>query len=177
MMHTAPAIPRLGVPEYSWWSEALHGVGRLGRSGHRLSAGDRQWRRPSIPEAVEKLGDIIATEAGHLQRRPPPGPGGPDVSRPDGLDPTINIFRDPRWGRGQETYGEDPYLTTQMGLAMVRGLQGHDPRYLKLSACAKHLPSTADPRASGTASMSGRVPTTSGTPICPPSGNWWSTAG
>ena len=138
MMHTAPAIPRLGVPEYSWWSEALHGVGR---SGEAVTVFPQAIALAAAfdPDAVERLGGITATEARAIfnedQRL------GRTTLMYRGLTvwtPNINIFRDPRWGRGQETYGEDPFLTAQLGLAMVRGLQGHDPRYLKLSACAKH---------------------------------------
>ena len=138
MMHTAPAIPRLGVPEYSWWSEALHGVGR---SGEAVTVFPQAIAMAATfdPDAVERLGGITATEARAIfneDRRQ-----GRTALMYRGLTvwtPNINIFRDPRWGRGQETYGEDPFLTAQMGLAMVRGLQGRDPRYLKLSACAKH---------------------------------------
>jgi beta-glucosidase len=139
MMHTAPAIPRLGVPEYSWWSEALHGVAR---SGEAVTVFPQAIALAATfdPDAVERLGDITATEARAIfneDRRQ-----GRAARMYRGLTvwtPNINIFRDPRWGRGQETYGEDPLLTARMGLAMVRGLQGRDPRYLKLSACAKHF--------------------------------------
>jgi len=138
LMHTAPAVPRLGVAEYSWWSEALHGVGR---SGETVTVFPQAIALAATfdPEAVERLGDITATEARAIfneDRRL-----GRTARMYRGLTvwtPNVNIFRDPRWGRGQETFGEDPFLTARMGLAMVRGLQGVDSRYLKLAACAKH---------------------------------------
>ncbi len=145
MQSTAPAIPRLGVPAYNWWNEALHGVA--------------QGRATVFPQAIalaatwdtdlmHRVADIISTEArakynDALKR---PAPAGPETlmtlpGRTAGLtywSPNINIFRDPRWGRGQETYGEDPYLTGRMGVAFVTGMQGKDPRYLKVVATPKH---------------------------------------
>ncbi len=136
MLYDAPAIERLGIPEYNWWNECLHGVGRAGVAtvfpqAIGLAA---TWD----DDLVRRIGTAIADEArakyNDWQRR-----GIRQIYT--GLTfwtPNINIFRDPRWGRGQETYGEDPYLTGRMGLALVRGLQGDDPRYLKVAACAKH---------------------------------------
>ena len=139
LMHTAPAVPRLGVPEYSWWSEALHGVAR---SGEAVTVFPQAIALAATfdDDAVRRLGDITATEARAIfneDRRL-----GRAARMYRGLTvwtPNVNIFRDPRWGRGQETYGEDPFLTARLGLAMVRGLQGDDPRRLKLAACAKHF--------------------------------------
>jgi beta-glucosidase len=136
MLYEAPAIERLGIPEYNWWNECLHGVGRAGVAtvfpqAIGLAA---TWD----DDLVRRVGTAISDEArakyNDWQRR-----GLRQIYT--GLTfwtPNINIFRDPRWGRGQETYGEDPYLTGRMGLALVRGLQGDDPRYLKAAACAKH---------------------------------------
>lgn len=131
-----PAIPRLDILEYDWWNECLHGVARSGTA-------------TVFPQAIglaatfdiammKKVADIISDEARakhhEAQRKQ-------DYARYTGLtfwSPNINIFRDPRWGRGHETYGEDPYLTGQMGMAFVRGLQGDNPKYLKVVATAKH---------------------------------------
>ncbi len=136
MLYEAPAIERLGIPEYNWWNECLHGVGRAGIAtvfpqAIGLAA---TWD----DDLVRRIGTAISDEArakySDWQRR-----GRRQIYT--GLTfwtPNINIFRDPRWGRGQETYGEDPYLTGRMGLALVRGLQGDDARCLKTAACAKH---------------------------------------
>jgi beta-glucosidase len=137
MTMTAAAIPRLGIPEYTWWNEGLHGIARSGYA-------------TVFPQAVglaatwdatlmHSVGDTISTEARAKYA---------DAIAHDnhriyfGLtiwSPNINIFRDPRWGRGQETYGEDPYLTSRMGLAFITGLQGDDPKYLKVVATPKHF--------------------------------------
>jgi beta-glucosidase len=136
MMNAAPAIERLDIPEYEWWNEGLHGVARAGYA-------------TVFPQAIglaatwdtnlmAQVADVISTEARakhnefvrHNER-----------GRYQGLtfwSPNINIFRDPRWGRGQETYGEDPYLTARLGVEFVKGLQGSDPRYLKVVATPKH---------------------------------------
>ncbi len=137
MKHQAGAIPRLGVPAYQWWNEALHGVARLGYAtvfpqGIGLGA---MWD----PALMHRIGDAISTEArakynNALKKSP-------DNVDP-GLDywaPNINIFRDPRWGRGQETYGEDPYLTGRNAVQFIKGLQGDDIRYLKTIATPKHF--------------------------------------
>jgi len=138
MMYTAPAIARFNIPAYNWWSEALHGVGR---SGDKVTVFPQAIAMAATfsTEDLEKMGDITSTEARAIFNEDLRQ--GKEATIYRGLTfwtPNINIFRDPRWGRGQETYGEDPYLTGQMGMAFVRGLQGNDPRYLKASACAKH---------------------------------------
>jgi beta-glucosidase len=136
MQHTAPAIPKLGIPSYDWWNEALHGVAR---SGHATvfpqAIGMAATWDASL---IHQEGRVIATEArakfNQAQRK-----GNHSIYY--GLtfwSPNINIFRDPRWGRGQETYGEDPFLTSQLGVAFVRGLQGNNPKYLEVVATPKH---------------------------------------
>ena len=136
MMNTSVAIDRLGIPAYDWWNESLHGIARAGLAtvfpqaiGLAATFDDElNYQTYSIAsdEARAKYNDFIAQ----------------DVRRQySGLTfwtPNINIFRDPRWGRGQETYGEDPYLTTRMGVAVVKGLQGDNPDFFKTHACAKH---------------------------------------
>src|SRR6266508_2619653 len=136
MMNAAPAIERLGIPAYEWWNEALHGVARAGYAtvfpqAIGLAA---TWDT----DLMNQVADVISTEARakhhEFVRHNEHG-------RYKGLtfwSPNINIFRDPRWGRGQETYGEDPYLTARLGVAFVKGLQGNDPRYLKVVATPKH---------------------------------------
>ncbi|HZB45640.1 MAG TPA: glycoside hydrolase family 3 N-terminal domain-containing protein, partial [Pyrinomonadaceae bacterium] len=136
MMNAAPAIPRLGVPEYDWWNEALHGVAFNGVATvfpQAIGLG-----ATFDPRLVRSVAEVISTEARakyhEAQRRG-------DRARFRGLtfwSPNINIFRDPRWGRGQETYGEDPYLTGRLGVEFVKGLQGDDPKYLKTVATPKH---------------------------------------
>jgi beta-glucosidase len=136
--HAAPAIPRLHVPQYNWWNEGLHGVARAGVAtvfpqAIGLAA---TWDVPLVQETAE----AIATEfrAKYVENVKPDG--GTEQYR--GLtvwSPNVNIFRDPRWGRGQETYGEDPYLTSRLGVAFVHGLQGTDPRYLETVATPKHF--------------------------------------
>jgi len=136
MVDQAPAIPRLGIPEYNWWNECLHGVARAGLAtvfpepiGSAASFDADLINRignATSDEARAKYNDFIR-QGKH--------------DRYEGLtfwSPNINIFRDPRWGRGMETYGEDPYLTSVMGVNFIKGLQGDDPKYLKLVATAKH---------------------------------------
>ncbi len=136
MQHTAPAIPRLGVPSYDWWSEALHGVGRAGYATvfPQAIGMAATWD----PNLVHSEGRVISVEGRAIYYQ---------AQREDnhfnyfGLtywSPNINIFRDPRWGRGQETYGEDPFLTGKMGTAFVKGVQGDDPRYFEAIATPKH---------------------------------------
>jgi beta-glucosidase len=135
--HTAPAIPRLGVPEYNWWNEGLHGVARAGvATVFPQAIGMAAWDEPMM----QKVGDVISTEfrAKYIEHLHPNG--GSDFYR--GLtvwSPNINIFRDPRWGRGQETYGEDPYLTSRIGIGFIKGLQGDDPKFYKTIATSKHF--------------------------------------
>jgi beta-glucosidase len=137
MNNTAPAIERLGIPEYDWWNEALHGVARVPynvTSFPQAIGMAATWNT----EAVQKMADYTSDE-GRAIYNDAARKGQVQIFR--GLTywtPNINIFRDPRWGRGQETYGEDPFLTGAIGTAFVEGLQGNDPKYLKSSACAKH---------------------------------------
>ncbi|MDE5675499.1 MAG: glycoside hydrolase family 3 protein, partial [Muribaculaceae bacterium] len=138
MRHNSPAIPRLGIPEYNWWNEDLHGVARAGVA--TVFPQTIGMAASFDPDALYTTFDIVSTE-----QRAKYNEGVENGTRPQysGLTvwtPNINIFRDPRWGRGMETYGEDPYLTSVMGAAVVRGLQG-DPsqKYNKLHACAKHF--------------------------------------
>ena len=136
-MNKAPAIPRLGIKAYNWWNEGLHGVARAGVA-------------TVFPQAIglaatfdenlmEFLGDAVATEARakyNMQQQYE------DTDIYKGLTlwaPNVNIFRDPRWGRGHETYGEDPWLTSRLGVGYIKGLQGDDEKYLKTAACAKHF--------------------------------------
>jgi beta-glucosidase len=136
--HDAPALPRLGIPKYNWWNEGLHGVARAG-----IATVFPQAIGMAATWDVDRMrntADVISTEfrAKYLERRHPDG--GSDFYR--GLtvwSPNLNIFRDPRWGRGQETYGEDPYLTGRIGIAFIRGLQGDDPKYYKTIATSKHF--------------------------------------
>ena len=139
MLNSTPAIERLGIPAYDWWNECLHGVART------------KFNVTSYPQAIgmaatfdadamKTMGNYTAEEGRAIYN---------ETSRTDtssrkryiGLTywtPNINIFRDPRWGRGQETYGEDPFLTGTMSKAFISGLQGNDPKYLKAAGCAKH---------------------------------------
>jgi beta-glucosidase len=143
--YNSKAVPRLGIPAYNWWNEALHGVARAGKAtvfpqaiGMAASFND---------SLLYEVATVISTEARakynlaiQKERR----------LQYLGLtfwSPNINIFRDPRWGRGQETYGEDPFLTASMGAAFVKGLQGNDPVYLKASAAAKHFAVHSGPEA------------------------------
>ncbi|MBO4449658.1 MAG: glycoside hydrolase family 3 C-terminal domain-containing protein [Clostridiales bacterium] len=132
----APAIDRLGIPEYNWWNEGLHGVARAGTA-------------TSFPQAIAlgatfdeellgKIGETVSTE-GRAKYNEISSMGDRDIYK--GLtfwSPNINVFRDPRWGRGQETYGEDPYLISRLAIPFIKGLQG-DGEYMKAAACAKHF--------------------------------------
>ena len=136
--HTAPAIARLGIPEYNWWNEGLHGVARadIATVFPQAIGMAASWDVP----LMHKVANVLGTEfrAKYVEKVHPNG--GTDWYR--GLtvwSPNINIFRDPRWGRGQETYGEDPFLTSQLGVAFVSELQGSDPKYLKAIATPKHF--------------------------------------
>ena len=140
----APAIPRLGIPAYNWWNEALHGVARAGTA-------------TVFPQAIglaaifdedlhQQMAEVIATE-GRAKYNGQSAHEDRDIYK--GLtmwSPNINIFRDPRWGRGHETYGEDPYLTSRLGVRFIKGLQG-DGKYLKTAACAKHFAVHSGPEA------------------------------
>jgi beta-glucosidase len=143
MVFNAPAIPRLGISSYNWWNEALHGIARAGTAtvfpqaiGMAATFDD---------ELIHKVADTIATE-GRAKYHESQRNGDHGIYK--GLtfwSPNVNIFRDPRWGRGQETYGEDPYLTGRLGVAFIKGLQGNDPKYLKAAACAKHFAAHSGP--------------------------------
>jgi beta-glucosidase len=136
--NAAPAIPRLGVPEYNWWNEGLHGVARAGIATvfPQAIGMAATWDTPLMHQTA----GVISTEFRAKYAATLHADGGSDWYQ--GLtiwSPNINIFRDPRWGRGQETYGEDPFLTSRMGVAFITGLQGDDSRYLKTIATSKHF--------------------------------------
>ena len=145
MMDTSPAIERLSIPQFQWWNEALHGIGRNGfATVFPITMGmAASWDDALLHKVFTAVSDEARVKAQQAKRSG-------DIKRYQSLSfwtPNINIFRDPRWGRGQETYGEDPYLTSKMGLAVVRGLQGVGyngedlgvSKYRKLLACAKHF--------------------------------------
>jgi len=136
MVNNTDAIPRLQIPAYDWWSEALHGVAR---SGVATIFPEPIGMAATFDDSlVNRVGTAISDEARAMYNA---AIREDSHERFGGLTfwtPNINIFRDPRWGRGQETYGEDPFLTAHMGVALVKGLQGDDPHYLKVAACAKH---------------------------------------
>ncbi len=145
LVNDAPAIPRLGIPEYEWWNEALHGVARNGKATVFPQA--IGLAATFDPELIERVASAISTEA---RAKYIISQEAGNRGRYAGLTfwtPNVNIFRDPRWGRGQETYGEDPFLTSKMGVAFVGGLQGDDPNYLKSAACAKHFAVHSGPEA------------------------------
>ncbi len=136
LKYDSPAIERLGVPAYNWWNEALHGVARAGTATMfpqaigMAAAFDR--------ELMQEMGEVIATE-GRAKYNEQSKRGDRDIYK--GLtfwSPNVNIFRDPRWGRGHETYGEDPYLTSELAVPFIKGMQG-DGEYMKAAACAKHF--------------------------------------
>lgn len=136
LRYQAPAIPRLHIPAYNWWNEALHGVARGGTATVFPQA--IGMAASFNTQLMEQAADVISTE-GRAKYHAYSEEGDRDIYK--GLtfwSPNVNIFRDPRWGRGHETYGEDPYLTAEMGKAFVRGLQG-EGKYLKTAACAKHF--------------------------------------
>ena len=134
--YQAPAIDRLSIPAYNWWNEALHGVARNGRATvfPQAIALGATWDDDLIYQVASAISDEARAKYNASQRIGNRG----QYAGLTFWSPNINIFRDPRWGRGQETYGEDPYLTGRIGVAFVHGLQGNDPRYLKAAACAKH---------------------------------------
>jgi len=137
--NVAPSIPRLGLPAYNYWNESLHGVGRNGIATVFPQA--IGMAASFDPALLHLVADGIATEARAKNREYTEAHNG-DSANYTGLSflsPNINIFRDPRWGRGQETYGEDPFLTARLAVAYITGLQGNDPKYYKALACAKHF--------------------------------------
>jgi beta-glucosidase len=137
LKYNSPAIERLGIPAYNWWNEGLHGVARFGRA--TVFPQPIAMAATFDAELIQRIGDAISSEArAKFNEAQKIG----NFTQYGGLtlwSPNINIFRDPRWGRGMETWGEDPFLTGSMGLAFVKGMQGDDPYYLKVAACAKHL--------------------------------------
>jgi len=138
LVNQARAIPRLGVPAYDWWSESLHGVARDGTTEFPEPVG---LGATFDVKAIHNMAEVISTE-GRIKYVKALKANGGETKIFEGLDfwaPNINIFRDPRWGRGQETYGEDPYLTARMGVSFVKGMQGDDPRYYKTIATPKHF--------------------------------------
>jgi beta-glucosidase len=136
LLYTAPAITRLGIPAYTWWNEALHGVARAGYATvfpQSITIAN-SWDESLLFNVANAISDEARAKYHEFQRR-----GKTGIYQ--GLtfwSPNINIFRDPRWGRGHETYGEDPFLTGRMGYEFVRGMQGDDSKYLKTVATAKH---------------------------------------
>jgi beta-glucosidase len=145
-VNNSAAIDRLEMDEYNWWSEALHGVARSGRATvfpQAIGLG-----ATFDPDLIEEIGDAISDEArainNHLINQ------GRAQTLYQGLtfwSPNVNIFRDPRWGRGQETYGEDPYLSGTLGASFIRGMQGYHPKYMKVATCAKHFAVHSGPEA------------------------------
>jgi len=138
LKNAAPAIPRLGLPAYDYWNEALHGVANNGFATvfPEPVGAAASWN----PDLFHREGTVIGIE-GRAKFNDYANSHNGDSKWWAGLTywtPNINIFRDPRWGRGQETYGEDPYLTAEIGIEFVKGIQGHDPRYMLAMACAKH---------------------------------------
>ena len=136
LLHEAEGIERLGIKPYNWWSEALHGVARCGRA--TVFPEPIGLAASFDEDLMLRIGDAVASEGrAKFNIAQSIGNYGEDA----GLtfwSPNVNIFRDPRWGRGMETFGEDPYLVSRMGVAFVKGMQGDDPFYLKTAACAKH---------------------------------------
>ncbi|HVY75713.1 MAG TPA: glycoside hydrolase family 3 C-terminal domain-containing protein [Puia sp.] len=137
LLNGSPAIPRLQIPEYNWWSEALHGVARSGMATVFPQAiGMAATFDDSL---IFRVASAISDEARAMYRAAAEKGYRTQYGGLTFWTPNINIFRDPRWGRGQETYGEDPWLTAHLGVAFVKGMQGDDPHYLKTAACAKHF--------------------------------------
>ena len=136
MMNAAPAIERLGIPAYEWWNECLHGVARAGLATvfpQAIGLG-ATWDEDLIFRVSTAISDEARAKYHEFVRNE-------SRKRYQGLTfwtPNINIFRDPRWGRGQETYGEDPFLTGKIGVQFIKGLQGDDPKYFKTIATVKH---------------------------------------
>jgi len=137
MMHDNPPIERLNVPQYNWWNEACHGIGRAGRATvfPQVIGMAATWNRDLVYKVACAISDEARAKHHHAAKRGKRG-------QYQGLTfwtPNVNIVRDPRWGRGQEAFGEDPFLTGELGSLVVKGLQGDDPKYLKTAACAKHF--------------------------------------
>jgi beta-glucosidase len=136
LVNQSRAVPRLNIPAYDWWSEALHGVERPGVTEFPEPIG---LAATFDPDAIHRMAIVIGTE-GRIKHAQAMREGHSNVF--EGLDfwaPNVNIFRDPRWGRGQETYGEDPFLSSRMGVAFVTGMQGDDPKYYRAISTPKHF--------------------------------------
>lgn len=145
MLYNSPEIERLGIPTYNWWNEALHGVARAGVATVFPQA--IGLAATFDPDFLQEIGDVVSTE-GRAKFNEFSKRGDHGIYK--GLTfwaPNINIFRDPRWGRGHETFGEDPYLTAELGIAYIKGIQGNDPEHLKAAACAKHFAVHSGPEA------------------------------
>ena len=145
MMHYSPGIPRLDIPEYNWWNEVLHGVARAGIAtvfpqAIGLAAA---WNDDLMVRIATVISDEVRAKHHEAARLGDRG----IYKGLNAWSPNINILRDPRWGRAQETYGEDPWLTARLGVAFVRGLQGNDPMYLKMVATPKHFAAHSGPEA------------------------------
>ena len=146
LKHDAKAIPKLKIKKYNWWNESLHGVARAGIATVFPQA--IAMAATFSEDLIFHTAEIISTEArAKYNESQQKGEYGLWYKGLTMWSPNINIFRDPRWGRGQETYGEDPYLTGLLGVAFIRGLQGTDDKYLKTSACAKHFAVHSGPEA------------------------------
>lgn len=145
MLYNSPAIDRLGIPAYNWWNESLHGLARAGRAtvfpqaiGLAASFDENLMLRVATAISDEARAKHNAALAKGSRQQ---------YTGLSFWSPNVNIYRDPRWGRGQETYGEDPFLTAKLGVAYVRGMQGDDPHWLKTAACAKHFVVHSGPEA------------------------------
>ena len=143
LQHSSPAVERLGIPPYSWWNEALHGVARAGTATvfPQAIALAATFDEKAMLQTFSFISDEARAKYNEAQRNKEYG----DYHGLTFWTPNINLFRDPRWGRGMETYGEDPFLTMRMGLAAVNGLQGNHPYYRKTDACAKHFVAHSGP--------------------------------
>lgn len=137
LLYNSPAIERLSIPAYNWWNEGLHGVARAGKATVFPQA--IGMAATFDTDLVYKVADAISTEARAKYNEAIKKGNRSQYMGLTFWSPNVNIFRDPRWGRGQETYGEDPYLSGKLGAAFVKGLQGDDPRFLKAAACVKHF--------------------------------------
>ncbi len=143
MVNMADAIPRLGVPSYRWWGECGHGVARSGNA--TMFPQNIGLGATFDDELIERMTSAIGDEARMLYNESQKYGNEGKYTTLSFYSPSINIYRDPRWGRGQETFGEDPYLTSRLGVAYIKGLQGDDPRYIKAAACAKHFAAHSGP--------------------------------
>ena len=136
LLTKSPAIDRLGIPAYNWWNEGLHGVARAGTATVFPQAIGLAAMFDA--DSLKEIAEVISTES-RAKYNMQSAAGDRDIYKGVSMwSPNINLFRDPRWGRGQECYGEDPYLTSRLGVAFIKGLQG-DGKYLRVSACAKHF--------------------------------------